>query len=69
MGGLANRVVDSYGKKFETCNESFRKAKYEKKKNTPPLLINLPLYFKALGLDESYKNSLMANAIEEYGPK
>lgn len=28
MGAFANRVVESYTKKFETCNESFRKSKW-----------------------------------------
>lgn len=46
MSSFATRVVDSYTKKFEICNETFRKNKPEKKKNCPPLLINLPLYLK-----------------------
>lgn len=69
MGGFANRVCDSYSKKFESCNEAFRKSKWEKKKNSPPLLTNLPLYLKSLNLDTSYKSSLTWNAIQEYGPK
>lgn len=69
MGGYANRVCESYSKKFESCNESFRKSKWEKKKNNPPLLTNLPLYLKSLALDVSYKSSLTFNAIQEYGPK
>lgn len=47
MGSFATRVIDSYTKKFEICNEIFRKNKpVEKKKNSPPLLINYPLYLK-----------------------
>jgi hypothetical protein len=51
MGSLATRVVDSYAKKFEVCNEAFRKNKIENKKNAPPLLINLPLYLKSKSED------------------
>lgn len=32
-------------------------------------MTNLPLYFKSLGFDETYKSSLASNAISEYGPK
>jgi hypothetical protein len=46
MGSLAARVIDSYTKKFEICNETFRKSKPDKKKNTPPFLINYPLFLK-----------------------
>lgn len=64
MGAFANRVIDSYTKKFQVCNEAFRKAKYQKKKNSPPLLTNLPLYFKYQNFDESYKSSILASAIQ-----
>jgi hypothetical protein len=66
MSAYANRVVDSYVKKFETCNEIFRKIKdikIEKKGKTPPFLINLPLYFKNENQDELYKTSLIYSAI------
>jgi hypothetical protein len=72
MGGYANRVVDSYVKKFETCNEIFRKIKeekIEKKGKIPPLLINLPIYFKSQNQDELYKSSLLYDSIKDYGPK
>lgn len=59
MGAFANRVIDSYTKKFEICNENFRKAKYEKKKNSPPLLTNLPLYLKSLNLDDLFKTAIL----------
>ena len=58
MGSFANRVVDSYTKGFEVCNETYRKTKVEKKKTVAPLLTNLPLYLKYLGNEENYKSSL-----------
>ena len=70
MGALANRVVDNYTKKFETCNEVHRKTKSEKKKNsTPPLLTNLPIYLKDNVTEDLYRNCLIENCINEYGPK
>ena len=68
MKSYVNRVVDVYVKKFESFNEIFRKSKVEKKKNSPPLLTNLPLYAKSVS-DEEYKNLLIESAIQEYGPK
>lgn len=68
MGSYATRVVDSYTKKFEICNETFRKSKPEKKKNSPPLLINLPSYLKFID-EQEYKNALIHHCIQEYGPK
>lgn len=63
MGSFASRVIDSYTKKFEICNEAFRKNKPEKKKNTPPLLINYPLYLKFI--DENlYKEALIQHCCE-----
>ena len=48
----------------------YRKTKTDKKKNnTPPLLTNFPIYLKDSINDESYRNCLMENAINEYGPK
>lgn len=69
MGAFANRVVDSYTRNFEICNETFRKTKVQKKKTVPPLLTNLPVFIKYLGQDEKYKTALIENAINEYGPK
>lgn len=70
MGSFANRVIDNYTKKFETCNEVHRKNKVEKKKNnTPPLLTNFPIYLKDCINDEAYRNCLIENSIHEYGPK
>ena len=70
MGAFANRVVDSYTRKFEACNEVHRKTKVDKKKNnTPPLLTNLPIFIKDTVTEEVYRNCLIENAIQEYGPK
>lgn len=63
MGGFANRVVDSYTRNFEICNETFRKNKVEKKKTVPPLLTNFPLYVKYMGYDNAYKTCLIDNSI------
>lgn len=68
MQSFVNRVLEVYGKKFESFNEVFRKAKHEKKKNQPPLLTNLPLYVKSQS-DEEYKSLLIEHVIGEYGPK
>ena len=69
MGAFANRVVDSYTKKFEVCNEGFRKTKGDKKKNSPPNLTNLPIYIKNVANDDEYKTALIESAITEFGPK
>ena len=68
MNSFATRVIDVYVKKFETFNEIYRKTKSEKKKNTPPMLASLPVYIKDLN-EEEYKNTLLHQAILEYGPK
>jgi hypothetical protein len=77
MGGYANRVIDSYTKKFETCNETYRKIKESKegkenkepkKDRGQPFLVNLPLYLKHLNQDENYKTCLISKAISEFGP-
>lgn len=68
MNSFATRVIDVYAKKFETFNEIFRKNKPQKKKNTPPVLVSLPIYVKSLD-DEEYKSLLIEQAINQYGPK
>lgn len=47
--GFLNKVIDTYTKRFESCNELSRKLKVsdqDKKKNMPPVLVNLPIYIK-----------------------
>lgn len=60
--------MDNYSKRFETCNELSRKLKAndsDRKKNTPPILINLPLFIRSTGGgDDEYKASIIQSSIQ-----
>ena len=72
-GGFISKVIDNYIKRFEACNELSRKMKAsenDKKKNSPPILINLPVYIKSVGgSDDEYKAALIHSSRLEFGPK
>lgn len=71
--GYLNKVIDTYTKRFEACNELSRKLKVpdqDKKKNSPPVLVNLPIYIKNIVQnDEEYKASILYFTSKEFGPK
>lgn len=72
-GAYITKILDNYIKTFETCNELSRKLKvteHYKKKNSPPVLFNLPLYIRSVGgSDDEYKSSIMMGNKHEFGPK
>ena len=71
--GFLNKVIDTYTKRFESCNELSRKLKgpdQDKKKNSPPVLVNLPIYLKNVAQsDEDYKAAIIFATSREFGPK
>lgn len=71
--GFLNKVIDTYTKRFESCNELSRKLKasdQDKKKNMPPILVNLPIYIKnVVQNEEDYKASIIYSTSKELGPK
>lgn len=53
MGAFVTRVMDSYSRKFQTCNEISRKNMPDKKKkNAPPVLVNFPVFARNATNDE-----------------
>ena len=60
MSGYVTRVIETYQKRFEMCNEIARKNKPDtSKKNQPPVLVNLPVYTKYKLDENQYKNLLI----------